>query len=516
MRDVAKRDAQPRLRVGTESTDPHAVTAASGEKRRRAPTDPYAKTHASDVPPTSDGSGHGEHPDAHDPDPLLGTTLAHFRIDGPLGRGGMGEVYRGWDTALERPVAIKVLSVDHPQARERFLREARAQAKVRHPNVVPIHFVGSQDGRVFLSMDLVEGASMAERLKDAPIPIDEALDVADAVAEALAEGQKSGLIHRDVKPSNVLRTREGRILLADFGLAKAVGGGETARREDAGGDGREGREAAEDEAASGATSSIEPVLTHHGAIVGTPAYIAPEQTRPGPTDHRADMYALGVTVYEMITGERPFTASDSATLLLQHREVAPPPARSRVRDLPPAVDALIERLMQKDPANRFADFASLRSAIDAARNRAAPSAGFFARASATAVDFVPSALLAAAFAGLSLPLGFLAVALGWAMFERRWGKTLGKRLFALRVVEAHDERPKIPKVLLRNLSKYWGLIAIDIVQALPKARWHDVVVVVVLLAWILGFVIAAGSKKLALHDRLSRTRVVYALDRPRP
>lgn len=504
MGHVADESAEPRLKVGTESTDPHAVTAASGEKPRRAPTDPYAKTHVSDrppgVPPTTDGLEGG----VEMPDPLLGSTLAHFRIDRPLGRGGMGEVYRGWDTALERPVAIKVLSVDHPQARERFLREARAQAKVRHPNVVPIHFVGAQDGRVFLSMDLVEGASMADRLRDAPIPIDEALDVADAVAEALAEGQKSGLIHRDVKPSNVLRTREGRILLADFGLAKAVGGGE----------GREARASDPGDAPSDA-GPVEPVLTHHGAIVGTPAYIAPEQTRPGPIDHRADMYALGVTLYEMITGQRPFSAPDSATLLVQHREEKAPPARGLVADLPPAVDALIERLMEKDPADRFADFVALREAIDAARNRAAPSAGFFARASAMAVDFVPSALLSGTLAALQLPIGWLAVALGWAMFERRWGKTLGKRLFALRVVEAHDERPRIAKVLLRNVTKYWGLIGIEILQALPVSRWRDIASAVVGLLWILGFVVAAGSKKLALHDRLSRTRVVYALDRPR-
>jgi uncharacterized RDD family membrane protein YckC len=217
----------------------------------------------------------------------------------------------------------------------------------------------------------------------------------------------------------------------------------------------------------------------------------------------------------MITGQRPFSAPDSATLLLQHREEKPPPARSLVADLPPAVDALIERLMQKDPANRFADFATLRGAIDAARNRAAPSAGFFARASAMAVDFVPSALLAGTLAALELPIGWIAVAFAWAMFERRWGKTLGKRLFALRVVEAHDERPKFAKVVLRNVAKYWGLIAIELLQELPEARWRDFTAGIVALVWIAGFVVAAGSRKLALHDRISRTRVVYALDRPR-
>ncbi|HJL15618.1 MAG TPA: protein kinase [Sandaracinaceae bacterium LLY-WYZ-13_1] len=467
----------PRHRVGSDdAADPLADTAATP---RGPASDPDAgRTEASD--------------------PRLGTSLAHFRIDAPLGRGGMGAVYRGWDRSLERPVAIKVLTVEHPQARERFLREARAQAKVRHPNVVPIHYVGTDDGTVFLSMDLVEGASVDDRLRAGPMDVDEALDIADAVAEALAEGQKSGLVHRDVKPSNVLCTRDGRVLLADFGLAKAVGG-----PDDAGEGPGEG---------AGAANAATPALTHRGAIVGTPAYMAPEQTRAGPLDHRADMYALGVTLYEMVTGQRPFTAPDAAALLLQHREERPLPPRTIAPSLPPSVDALIQRLLAKDPADRFADYAALRAAIADARVRPAPSAGFFARTGAMTIDLLVTVLLAIPVAIVYEPLIWPLAALAWGLAEARWGRTLGKRLFALRVVGEHDHPPSMPRALLRNVVKHWGPVAISGVRVFfGDAGWMDEVTGVGVLLWIGSFLVAAGARKLGLHDRASGTRVVYDL-----
>lgn len=489
--EVADEVSPEALAEHDPGTDPLGVTALADERS----TDPLAVTVPSVRPLAAAESGtHCRDEEAAGASSLVGQMLAHFRVEAPIGQGGMGVVYRGWDTALERPVALKVLSVDHPQARERFLREARAQAKVRHPNVVPIQYVGEHERTVFLSMDLIEGMSIADQLEAGPIPLDEALDIVAAVAAALAEGKASGLIHRDVKPSNVMRTEDGRVLLADFGLAKTVGqSGDDAP-------------AAADERASGA-----PQLTHHGAVVGTPAYMAPEQTQAGEIDHRADMYALGVTLFEMVTGTRPFTGEDSATLLLKHREAEPLRARSIAPEVSPAVDALIHRLMQKSPAARFEDYAELQQAVARARSPAAASAGFFARGSAMMVDGVASIFPGALVSVFAEPLAMLAIAVSWALAEGRWGKTLGHRLFALRVVAAHGDKPSHGRALLRGLVKWWGPIAMGLVQVLAGSGVDDLVTIIAFPSWVLGLALGLGKKKLSLHDRLTNTRVVYDL-----
>lgn len=472
-----------RAKVGTESTDPHAATHAS---ERPPPPDPFAATHDS-------GGQTGPRAAAAKPDPFVGKRLAHFRIDAPLGQGGMGAVYRGWDTALERPVAIKVLTIDHPLARERFLREARAQAKVRHPHVVPIHYVGAQEGTVFLSMDLVEGPSIADRLESGPIAVDEALDLVDAVAQALAEGQRSGLVHRDVKPSNVLCAQDGRVLLADFGLAKTVGTAE--------------------EAPSGeAPASDAPAITHRGAVVGTPAYMAPEQSLGGSIDHRADMYALGVTLFEMLTGARPFEAANTAALLHAHREAPVPSPTTHVPKLPPGVDALVQRLMSKEPEARFGDYVTLRAAIDQARVREAPAVGGFTRTAAFLLDLVPAGLLAGLTSELHDALSWIPVILVWAALESRWGKTLGKRLFAMRVVERHERTPTFLRAVWRNTVKHWGALVASVLSGfLPDSQLQGAIGAVVLLIWLLGFALAFRKDKRALHDHLAGTRVAYHL-----
>ena len=157
-------------------------------------------------------------------DALIGRQIGHFRVDALLGRGGMGAVYRAWDLSLERSVALKTVLFDNPTTRTLFFREARAQAKLRHPNVVPIHFVGEHEGLAYLVMELVEGASLAALVKQqGRLPERRALDIVDAVASALEAAHGQGLIHRDIKPSNVLVETTGRALLADFGLAKPLG-----------------------------------------------------------------------------------------------------------------------------------------------------------------------------------------------------------------------------------------------------------------------------------------------------
>jgi len=293
MPDVRIRSPRP--------ADAEATTAVSDE------VDPIAATAVSGSEPAA----------ASRPDPLVGRQLKHFRVEAQLGRGGMGAVYRAWDLSLERPVALKVLHRESAETRARFMREARAQAQIRHPNVVPIHFVGEDDGIAFLVMDLVEGESLSDLLdREGRLPVDRALDIVDAVARALEAGLERGLVHRDVKPSNILLDQRGHVLLADFGLAKQVA-------------------AAEDpsvEASSGpAASGL--AITRAGTLVGTPAYAAPEQATGASVDHRADVYAIGVTLYEAVCGHLPFTAPTLPELVEQHRSEPPLSPRTVVPEL---------------------------------------------------------------------------------------------------------------------------------------------------------------------------------------
>lgn len=212
-------------------------------------------------------------------DPLIGTRLHHFEVGELIGRGGMGAVYRARDLSLDRPVALKVIAgelAQHPLVRERFVREARAQARLNHHAVVPIYYIGQQQDLYFFAMELVEGAALDQRLEgNEPLDDEEAIDLLEQVASALRLAQQRGIVHRDIKPSNLLVDTEGRVKVADFGLAKAVD-----KPDDAS-------------------------LTQKGEVLGTPLYMAPEQGQGEATDHRADIYALGATFYHLCTGRPP-------------------------------------------------------------------------------------------------------------------------------------------------------------------------------------------------------------------
>ena len=423
--------------------------------------------------------------------PLEGRRFAHHRVDALLGRGGMGAVYRAFDLALERPCAVKVLTSTHADARARFMREARAQARVRHPNVVPIHYVGEQDDVVFIAMDLIDGSAFDDHLRaHGALDPEEALDVIDAVCLALDAGHTQGLVHRDVKPSNILRTKDGLILLADFGLAKSYDQEEL----------RTGERA---------TEPVESgTLTKVGAIVGTPAYMAPEQARGETVDHRADMYALGVTLYELVTGTRPFTSDDVASLLSQQIEDTPLPPRTLRPDLSSRLDGLVMRLLAKNPDDRFATYAELRAAIDAARHRTAPNAPLASRALAALVDLaVLSPLWNLA---QHVHLEVVALALAWGAIEAIWGTTIGKKLFGLRTVDAHDEKPMGLRMIVRTFIKVWGPLVSGFLALVPVTA-VQLLGAILFGVWLLGWLMALGPKRLALHDRMMRTRVTLQL-----
>ncbi len=230
-----------------------------------------------------------------------------YDVRGLIGRGGFAEVYAAWDPMLKREVALKVLrsELDAPAFRERFRREAEAVAGLRHPHIIPIHAVGEDREFAWFAMPLIHGESLRARLeRSSPLPIGEARRIFTEIAEALAAAHRAGLIHRDVKPDNILlEGEERRVVLTDFGIAKALAGGQPP----------ESPERSRD-------------LTETGLIVGTPQYMSPEQAGGERSiDARSDLYSLGVVAYLMLTGELPFPAgSGSAVLMKQLAEAAPP------------------------------------------------------------------------------------------------------------------------------------------------------------------------------------------------
>lgn len=440
-------------------------------------TQPSIDPHAQTVP--SDDA-HGQMPD--ELRALVGQSLGHFRIEVLLGRGGMGAVFRAFDTSLQRPVALKVLLESNEASRMRFVREARAQAKIRHPNVVPIHFVGEEAGTTFLVMDLVEGQSLADVLHhDGVVAPERALDIVEAIAMALEAGWEAGLVHRDVKPSNILVDKSGRPLLADFGLAKAP------MEQDMPSSTREGSAQ----------------LTRAGAIVGTPAYLAPEQASGAPIDHRADMYALGVTLYEMVVGQRPFTGDTPTAIVRQHKEQVAIGPRVLEPKLRPALEALVMRMMQKKPEDRFASYAELRTAIAAARDAELALAPFFPRVVAFLVDFAFVAALSGILT-IVLKINALAVAIAivqLALVERFWS-TPGKKLLRLQTVDEWNEHLGTWRMLVRWWIKGSGPFLASL--AAPLGKIGDVIGTIAIVGWI-------AILLFRLHDRMLRTRVVYAI-----
>ena len=230
---------------------------------------------------------------------MIGSKVAHFEITGLLGSGGMGEVYQATDTKLGRSVAIKVLpgAFTHDADRlARFEREARVLASLNHSNIAAIHGLEESSGRRFLVMELVGGETLAERIKRGPIPVDESLQIAKQICEALESAHEKGIIHRDLKPANVKITPEGKVKVLDFGLAKAF-------------------EVEQANAALSNSPTISIGASHAGVILGTAAYMSPEQARGRSVDKRTDIWAFGCVLYELLIGHAAFGGEDLTDIL---------------------------------------------------------------------------------------------------------------------------------------------------------------------------------------------------------
>jgi YVTN family beta-propeller protein len=260
-------------------------------------------------------------------DTRLGSELAGYRLEALVGRGGMGVVFRAYDLALERPVALKILApelAEDERFRERFLRESRLAASIDHPNIVPVYDAGEVAGELYIAMRYVDGAELKQLLAGGPLAKEQAVAIAGQIAAALDAAHARGLVHRDVKPSNVLVTEDGHVYLADFGLTRRLS----------------------DQAAG----------FDAGFSLGTPAYVAPEQIEGKEVDGRADQYSLACLLHECLTGVTPFARPSEMAVLFAHLEEAPP--------APPGLEQVLPRALDKDPAQRYVTCTEL---VDAAR-----------------------------------------------------------------------------------------------------------------------------------------------------
>jgi serine/threonine protein kinase len=282
---------------------------------------------------------------------MIGTTLSHYRVLEKLGAGGMGEVYRAEDTTLGRHVAIKVLPDAFRADVERltrFEREAKALASLNHPNIAAIYGLEEGGGRRLLVMELVEGETLAQRISRAPLPVEEALEVSRQIAEGLEAAHEKGVIHRDLKPSNVKLTSEGKVKILDFGLAKALQEPTTtAAREE--------------------SPTITDTMTRPGVLLGTAAYMAPEQAKGKGVDKRVDVWAFGCVLYECLTGVRAFRGESITEVLVRILE-SEPDWSLLPNDLPANVRAVLEWCLRKDASKRLRDLGDAKLEFEEPRS----------------------------------------------------------------------------------------------------------------------------------------------------
>lgn len=277
-----------------------------------------------------------------------GTRLGPYEVLSPLGRGGMGEVYRARHVKLGREVAIKILppkfSADHDRL-HRFEREARLASSLSHPNIITIYDIAEQDGTTFIAMELVNGKTLRQLTSDGPLPLASAVNLALQLAEGLARAHEAGVVHRDLKPENVMVLPDGRLKILDFGIAKHLS------------------------AVRALPEESTTLQTSRGSIVGTPRYMAPEQLQNGVVDHRSDQFAFGIVLYEMLAGKPPFDGPSLASVITAITHEPPPPLDAVRHDIPSSLAKVIRRCLAKAPDERFATTAELCEALAELRGR---------------------------------------------------------------------------------------------------------------------------------------------------
>ena len=427
----------------------------------------------------------------------------------------MGSVYLAQDLSLERTVAIKVLRSELASDQrlvDRLILEAQAQARLQHPNVVTIYYIGSFRGAPYFAMEYVPGATLSDHIQnEGPLPWGEALEYIVQTTRALAAAHACGMVHRDIKPSNLLLgaipagAQVHQIKVADFGVAAPTGASE-------------------------------------GGFVGTPYYAAPEQIAGAGPSLCGDVYALAITFHELLTGRVPFQADNMADLLLLHRE-APRPEIPAER-APWRLRHLIREMMDPDPQKRPGSYEDLLARLKSLRPKPRVAGGLVPRAAALAVDVMitaPLGQIMVAVLGLSqraaAPIWIMLFCAYYVLSHRFWGRTIGKRLLGVRIVGT-TRAVRTANLLLRFAVEFWGPLAALAIVSLQWAAAVDldqgaglaaqaplwdrsteallrmllVPNLIVAIPWLAGFLFALFDRdRRALHDRTAATRVIYEI-----
>ncbi len=441
------------------------------------------------------------------PADLAGTPtqqkLGHYRIVDALGQGGMGTVYRAFDESLQRYVALKVMhapsgSNTSTQHIQRLLQEAIAQARVNHPGIAHIYFVGVEQNSPFFAMELVNGPTLKQRLQNGPLPFPEMIDCAQQMVSALRHAAEFDILHGDIKPGNILLTPSGTVKLSDFGLARR----------------------------------LSEISSQEGRITGTPDYLAPEAIAAKPLDLRSDMYSLGVTFFEMTFGRLPYTYTGNHVMerLRAHQEGAvefPSPWPDKI---PRAWRDVLAKLLSKTPTDRYANYNELMHDLVRLSPGTLHPGGIGPRSLAWFVDlglanttlqilaapitsgFVKITWLSTSMLQLGLALFSIVILLLIALLQAYWGKTPGKKLFLLRIVDRHGlavQKPILFARMLVQLLPLWAGILFEICRAMGATYLGQILasltmlVVLIDLGWALFH-----QRRRCLHDLLFRTRVV--------
>src|SRR5438128_2875740 len=288
-----------------------------------------------------------------DPDALVGTQIGPYRIESVLGRGGMGVVYLALDERLGRKVGLKLL----PQSLAadmthlgRLKREARTASALNHPNIVTIHEIGEADSTSYIASELIDGETLRHRLARGPIALNEAIDIATQVASALAAAHNAGIVHRDIKPENIMLRPDGYVKVLAFGIAKLT-------------------ESAFAEATAEGAGSMTPAETNLGSVLGTVRYMSPEQACGAHVDNRTDIWSVGVVLYEMVTGQTPFTGNTPSEVMSSILEKEPPPLGSYVAHTPAELQQIISKTLRKHREERYHSAHELLEALKDLRHK---------------------------------------------------------------------------------------------------------------------------------------------------
>lgn len=439
----------------------------------------------------------------HEDDDRVGEVFGHYRVINKVGQGGMGAVYQALDESLERYVALKVIhstgtSATDTKHVERLQQEAIAQARVNHPNVVHIYFVGREDNTPFFAMEMVHGPTVADRLEQGPLPFDEVIAFGEQIVDALRHCAMFDIVHGDIKPSNILLAAQDTVKLSDFGLSRRM-------------------------------SQVE---DNPALVAGTPNYLSPEAVEGRNLDTRSDMYSLGITLFEMTFGRLPYSLTGSSLIdcLQTHLTAETEFPETWPDNVPEGWRDVLETLLAKEPEDRYQSYDDLAADLERLRPKSLPKAGRVQRGLAWLVDlglahaaqqFFYAPLVASGASQLwrAHPFAHLVVAVAGgcvpvaaALLQARWGTTPGKHLFQLRIADHHGTVPRRSTLTLRMIAQLlpiWATTVYHVFAALYMAPLGRLISLFAGLAIIgnVGFTLFSPKRR-SLHDLVFGTQVV--------